>query len=156
MANESLLSRVPLPQQNVYRIQAELPAEVAAQNYEKSLRDFFGLKKGDWPHFDLILLGLGDDGHTASLFPGTSALEEKNLLVVANRVERLNTSRITLTFPVLNHAAEALFLVSGKSKAEILRNILRPVNARAYPSQKVHPDNGRLLWMIDQDAASLL
>jgi 6-phosphogluconolactonase len=155
MANESLLSRVPLRQENVFRIRAELPAKEAAQQYEDLLRDFFSRKPGDWPSFDLILLGLGEDGHTASLFPGSAALEEKTRLVAANRVETLNTSRITLTLPVLNHAAEALFLVSGGSKAKILSDILRPAEQPMYPAQMVRPENGRLLWMADQDAASL-
>jgi 6-phosphogluconolactonase len=156
MANESLLSRVPLPQENVFRIQAELPAEEAAQEYEDLLRDFFAIKAGERPRFDLILLGLGEDGHTASLFPETVALEEKTRLVVANRVEKFNTSRITLTLPILNHAAEALFLVSGRSKAKILNEVLRPSERPVYPAQMVRPENGRLLWMADQDAASLL
>jgi len=156
MANESLLSRVPLPEQNVFRIEAELPAEVAAQKYEDRLREFFAVRQGEWPRFNLIFLGLGEDGHTASLFPGTSALEEKARMVVANHVEKLNTYRITLTFPVLNHAAEALFLVSGQGKAKVLSEILQQPDRPVYPAQMVRPENGRLLWMVDQDAARLL
>jgi 6-phosphogluconolactonase len=156
MADESLLSRVPLPRENAFRIQAELPAEVAAEKYQGALRDFFALKPGEWPRFDLVFLGIGEDGHTASLFPGTAALQEKTSLVAANRVERLNTTRITLSFPVLDHAAEVLFLVSGKGKAKIMKEILRPSDGQRYPAQMVHPENGRLLWMIDQDAAGLL
>lgn len=156
MANESLLSRVPVPPGNVFRIQAELAADIAAQKYEDTLRKFFQLRPGSWPQFDLIFLGLGDDGHTASLFPGTTALNENARLVVANRVEKLKTERITFTFPVLNHAREVLFLVSGAGKAPILREVLQPSNAANYPVQTVHPEGGRLLWIADREAASLL
>lgn len=156
MANESLFSRVPLPPENVFRMQAELAADIAAQKYEDTLRKFFQLRPGSWPQFDLIFLGLGDDGHTASLFPGTAALEENARLVVANRVDKLKTDRITFTFPVLNHAREVLFLVSGAGKAPILREVLQPFNAAKYPVQTVRPEGGRLLWIVDQEAASLL
>jgi 6-phosphogluconolactonase len=156
MANESLLSHVPLPEQNVFRIKAELAVELAAQKYEDRLREFFAPRQGEWPRFDLIFLGIGEDGHTASLFPGTAALEEKTRMVVANHVEKLNTSRITFTFPVLNHAAEALFLVYGPGKAKVLSEILRQPGRPLYPAQLVRPENGRLLWMADQDAARLL
>jgi len=156
MAKESLLSQVPIPQQNVFRIQAELPADVAARKYEDSLREFFQLPPGSWPRFDLIFLGLGDDGHTASLFPGTAALNEDACLAVANWVEKFKAYRITLTFPVLNHAAEVLFLVSGKGKAEIMREIVRKAGNAVYPAQMVRPEHGRLLWMADRQAAGLL
>jgi 6-phosphogluconolactonase len=156
MANESLFSRVPVPQKNVFRMQTELAADVAAQKYEDTLSNFFQLQAGSWPVFDLIFLGLGDDGHTASLFPGTAALNENTRLVVANPVEKLKTDRITFTFPVLNHAREVLFLVSGAGKAPVLREVLRPSNGAKYPSQMVHPEEGRLLWIADRDAARLL
>ncbi|HEY2497177.1 MAG TPA: 6-phosphogluconolactonase [Candidatus Angelobacter sp.] len=155
MANESLLSKVPIPQQNVHRIKAELEPESAARDYAEQLRTFFNLAGHDWPRFDLILLGLGEDGHTASLFPETAALEEMSRTIVANWVEKLKTYRFTLTYPALNHAAEVNFLVSGDSKAEILNDILKP-DARKYPAQGVQPLNGRLLWLLDQDAAKML
>ena len=155
MANESLLSKVPIPDKNIHRIHAELDAEAAAAEYEQQLRDFFHLANHDWPRFDLIFLGIGEDGHTASLFPGSKALSEASPTVTANWVEKFKTFRITLTFPVLNHAAEVVFLVSGVSKAQILSEILRP-GPQKYPAQSVEPENGRLLWLVDQDAGSLL
>lgn len=155
MANEALLSRVPIPAENVFRIQAELPAAVAAQKYENSLREFFKLQAGSWPHFDLVFLGLGDDGHTASLFPGSAALNENDRLVVANRVDKFAAYRITFTFPVLNHAAEALFLVSGAGKAAILREVLQSERA-IYPAGLVRLEQGRILWIVDKEAAKLL
>jgi 6-phosphogluconolactonase len=155
MANESLLSKVPIPQKNIHRIRAELGAEAAAKEYEGELREFFHLTGHDWPRFDLVLLGLGDDGHTASLFPGSKALTEESKTVTANWVEKLQSFRITTTFPVLNHAAEVVFLVSGASKAQVLADVLRP-GAKKYPAQLVQPENGRLLWLVDRDAASLM
>ncbi|MGH9635797.1 MAG: 6-phosphogluconolactonase, partial [Candidatus Angelobacter sp.] len=109
----------------------------------------------DWPRFDLIFLGLGEDGHTASLFPGSKALTETSRRATANWVEKFKTFRITLTFPVLNHAAEVVFLASGAGKAQILSEVLRP-GARKFPAQSVQPENGRLLWLLDQEAGSLL
>jgi 6-phosphogluconolactonase len=155
MASESLLSKVPIPQNNVHRIRAEMDAEAAAMQYEQELREFFHLVDHDWPRFDLIFLGLGDDGHTASLFPGSKALTDELSRVTANWVEKFQTFRITLTFPVLNHASEVVFLVSGASKTRILSEVLRP-GARKFPAQNVQPENGRLLWLVDQDAGSLL
>ncbi|MGC2742654.1 MAG: 6-phosphogluconolactonase [Candidatus Angelobacter sp.] len=155
MANESLLSKVPIPEKNVHRIHAEIDAETAAAEYDQQLFDFFQLSNHDWPRFDLIFLGIGEDGHTASLFPGSKALAETSRRVVANWVEKFQTFRITLTFPVLNHAADVVFLVSGAGKAKILSEVLRP-GARKYPCQCVQPANGRLLWLVDQKAGSLL
>jgi 6-phosphogluconolactonase len=155
MASESLLSKVPIPRENVHRIRAELEPEAAAKDYDDQLAEFFHLNDHDWPRFDLIFLGLGDDGHTASLFPGSSALSNVSSRVAANWVEKLQTSRITLTFPVLNHAAQVIFLVSGESKAQIFSAVLRPGDKR-YPAQGVQPENGRLLWLADQDAGQLL
>jgi len=156
MANEALFSHVPIPAGNIHRVRTELDPESAAKEYESELRTQFGLKNNDLPRFDLVLLGLGDDGHTASLFPGSAALQETSRLVVANWVEKFQTFRITLTFPVLNHAAEVLFLVSGKGKAQILKEVLGPTGATEFPSQRVRPENGRLLWLADQEAARLL
>jgi 6-phosphogluconolactonase len=155
MASESLLSIVPIPEKNVHRIHAELDAEAAAAEYDQQLVNFFKLTNHDWPRFDLIFLGIGDDGHTASLFPGSEALTEISRRVTANWVEKFKAFRITLTFPVLNNAAEVDFLVSGAGKAQILSEVLRP-GARKYPAQNVQPQNGRLLWLVDQDAGSLL
>lgn len=156
MANEALLSHVPIPPENVHRIRAELDREAAAKDYESQLRSFFQLANNSWPCFDLIMLGLGQDGHTASLFPGSSALDEKSRLVAPTWVEKKKTFRITLTYPVLNHAAEVEFLVSGSGKAQILRDVLKPSGSGAFPAQGINPEHGRLLWLLDQAAASLL
>lgn len=155
MARESLLSRVPIPEENVHRVLAELPAPAAAVQYEMDLRTFFRLPAGACPQFDLILLGIGDDGHTASLFPGTAGLTEQVRLVISNCVEKFSTYRITFTYPVLNHARETVFLVAGKAKAPILKDIFTSEQG-SYPAQAVRPENGKLLWIVDQDAASLL
>src|SRR5271155_5445231 len=113
MVNESLLGKITIPSENVFRVQAENPdANAAASDYETQLRCFFELKAGEFPRFDLILLGMGPDGHTASLFPDSAALEEQSRLVVANWVEKFKTHRITFTFPVLNRAAEVMFMAS--------------------------------------------
>ena len=156
MAYEAMLSKVPVRLQNVFRIHAELKdADAVAVSYEQDLRTFFNLRPGEFPRFDLVLLGLGPDGHTASLFPGTTALHEKDRLVVANWVEKFKAYRFTLTLPVLNQSACVMFLVSGKEKSEILREVLENPSAD-LPSQKVRPADGRLLWLVDRVAASAL
>jgi 6-phosphogluconolactonase len=155
MANEALLSKISIPAENVHRVRTELGPEAAAEDYERQLRLEFSLTGDALPRFDLILLGLGYDGHTASLFPGSAALEDKSRLAVANWVEKFNTFRITLTYPVLNHAAEDVFLVSGARKAQVLQEALKSPETK-YPAQRVQPENGRLLWLVDQDAARLL
>jgi 6-phosphogluconolactonase len=149
-----LLSKVPAS--NVFRVHAEeKDADSTARQYEQTLRNFFALQPGEHPRFDLILLGLGPDGHTASLFPGTAALDEQKRLVMANWVDKFQTYRITLTLPVLNSAACAMFLVSGADKAHIVREVLETENAK-LPSQKVRPADGGLLWLLDRAAASTL
>jgi 6-phosphogluconolactonase len=158
MANEAMLSRVPVPSENVHRIPAENPdAAQAAQEYAKALRQFFGLGAGQLPRFDLILLGMGSDGHTASLFPGTTAVYEQISLVVAPWIDKFKTHRITLTPPVLNNAACVIFLVSGDDKAETLRAVLHGTyQPDRFPAQVVCPVNGRLIWILDRGAAQLL
>jgi 6-phosphogluconolactonase len=158
MARETILSKIPVPPANIFPIPAENPeASAAAGIYEQTLQKFFGLKPGEFPRFDLILLGLGPDGHTASLFPETAALKENSHLVVANWVEKLHTHRITLTLPVLNAARAILFLVSGSDKASALHEVLEgSAPAEKYPSKLVQPNNGRLIWLIDRAAASEL
>ncbi len=154
MVNESLLSKIEIPAENVFRVHAENPdAEIAASQYEDQVRHFFALKPLEFPRFDLILLGMGPDGHTASLFPGSPALEEQSRLVVANWVEKFKTHRITFTFPVLNHAAEAMFMASGSDKADMVHQVLESKNTLLLPSQRIHPTNGKLLWMLDEAAA---
>jgi len=158
MADESLLSKVPVPPGNVFRIAAENPdAAAAAAAYEKTLQKFFALQPGQFPVFDLILLGMGPDGHTASLFPGTAGLQEKSRLVIANWVEKFKTSRITLTLPVLNAARCVTFLVSGTDKAPALHAVLdSDAPGEQYPSKLVRPTDGKLIWLVDRAAASEL
>ncbi len=158
MVKESLLSTGAIPSANVFRVPAENPdADAVAEVYEQTLRKFFGLAPGEFPRFDLILLGIGPDGHTASLFPETAALQEKTRLVVANWVEKLNTSRITLTLPVLNHARCVAFLVSGIDKAAALHEVLEGnAPGEKYPSKLVQPSEGKVIWFVDRAAASEL
>jgi 6-phosphogluconolactonase len=158
MAKETLLSKVAIPPANVFRIPAENPdASAAAAAYEQTLRKFFALAPGEFPRFDQILLGIGPDGHTASLFPETEALQEKSRLVVANWVEKMQTSRITLTLPVLNAARCVAFMVSGIDKAPALHEVLEgSAPAEMYPSKLVQPSAGKLIWFVDRAAASQL
>ncbi len=153
MAHEALLSRVPVG--GVHRMRGELPPAEAAAAYEEELREFFGPDES--PSLDLVLLGLGEDGHTASLFPETSALDVTDRLVVANPVLKLETTRLTLTIPVINAAKAVTFLVAGEGKAQALREVLEgDADPRAYPAKLVHPESGDLTWMVDRAAASLL
>jgi 6-phosphogluconolactonase len=152
MASEVLLDHVPVA--NVHRIRGELPPDEAAEAYEEELRKFFRTEDGS--RFDLILLGIGADGHTASLFPETPALEVHHRWVVANPVPRLDTTRITLTIPVINAARAVIFLVEGEDKAEAVREVLEgDVDPRAYPAKLIQPPGGPE-WMLDRSAASLL
>lgn len=156
MANESLLSHVPIPAKNIHRVQAELAPPMAADQYQATLQEFFSLHDGELPRFDLVMLGMGEDGHTASLFPGTAALEETSRTVVANHVEKLQTDRITLTFPVLNSASEVLITIAGENKAPVIRDIVNSPEQNLFPIQRVRPRHGRLLWLVEQQAASLI
>jgi 6-phosphogluconolactonase len=157
-AEEAMLSKIPVAAGNVFRIKTENPdASAAAADYEQTLKKFFTLEPGQFPSFDLILLGMGPDGHTASLFPGTAALQEKSRLVVANWVEKMKTHRITLTLPVLNAGRCVTFLVSGTDKATVLRAVLEEnVPPEQYPAKLVKPNDGKLIWLIDRGAASQL
>lgn len=160
MARESLLAKVPIPEANVHRIKGELESTDAAREYEDELRREFGLESNQLPNFDLVLLGMGADGHTASLFPGTDVLRVTDKLVASVWVEKLQTHRVTLTLPVLCVSHRALFLVAGADKAETLREVLaggldEPTDTR-YPSQLVRPITGSLVWLLDKAAASLL
>jgi 6-phosphogluconolactonase len=165
MVQESLLSKIAIPAENVFRVAAENPdAAAAASDYEGQLRRFFELRPevrsgdrpGEFPRFDLILLGMGPDGHTASLFPDSPALDERSRLVVANWVAKFNTHRITFTFPVLNRAAEVMFMASGGDKADMLHQVLEGKNTPPLPAQRVQPSDGKLLWMLDEAAAAKL
>lgn len=152
MAREALLDHVPAG--SVHRVRGELPPDEAAEAYEEELREFFGTR--DLPRFDLVMLGIGGDGHTASLFPETAALEVTDRLVVANPVLKLDTTRITLTVPVLNAARDVFFLAAGEGKAEALKEILEgDADPRQYPAKLVQPPGGPV-WMLDRAAAAFL
>ena len=155
LAREAMLDAVPMPAENIHRIAGEEPdAERAAKLYEDELRSFFALAPGEWPRFDLVLLGLGKDGHTASLFPGSAAVRERERLVMAPWAEAQRAFRITLTPPVLSHARRALFLVGGAEKAAALQAVLAGRREPdRYPAQAVE---GNRLWLVDREAARLL
>jgi 6-phosphogluconolactonase len=157
MASEALLSKVPIPAANIHRVRSELDAGRAAAEYEKELKSAFAPNTEAFPRFDLIMLGMGPDGHTASLFPGSAGLTEQRSFVCANWVEKFKSDRITLTFPLINAAAEVLFVVGGADKADMLRNVLRgDPSGQTYPAQHVQPTAGRLIWLIDQAGAARL
>src|SRR5262249_22624525 len=142
----------------VERILAENPdAESPARQYEDVLRSEFRLSAGQRPRFDLVLLGMGDEGHTLSLFPGTKALHDNGRLVMRNWVGKLYTERITMTAPVANHAALVIFMVTGSDKALALKGVLEgPYEPEQLPSQLIQPKNGRLLWLVDTAAGGML
>ena len=153
-----MLSKVPVPPENIHRVRGEIPdAQQAAQDYEQELIRSFHLSAGQIPELDCILLGMGPDGHIASLFPGTKALREKRRLVVANWVEKFMHSRITMTLPVLNNAHRIIFLVTGGNKAEVLREVLEgDEQTDPLPAQMVRPADGTVMWLTDRVAANLL
>ena len=155
MALETLLNKISVDEDHVHRMKGEMEPPAAAFEYEKQLRNIFG---GDAiPSFDLVLLGMGEDGHTASLFPGTPALKVQDRLVVDNYVEKLQATRLTMTFRLLNQAKRILFLVSGVSKAFALQQVLEgEFDPLLYPSQGIRPVHGELLFFVDQEAASML
>ncbi len=151
MARRALLDRVPIPPANVYAVTADgKSAEEAARSYQQRIAAVLG---GPWPRFDLIFLGLGDDGHTASLFPGKPALDEQSAWVAASPPGELPppVDRVTLTFPVLNAARRVAFLVTGSKKAGVLNEVLA---GRDYPATRIRPTAGELVWLVDADAAA--
>jgi 6-phosphogluconolactonase len=162
MAREALLDHVPIPASQVRRIRGEDPPQVAAEAYERALRALFATPVGPprpepGARFDLVLLGMGDNGHTASLFPGLHAVREAERWVVAESVAEVGMWRITLTPVVLNAAAEVVFLVAGADKAAMLHRVLDgPVRPDALPAQVVAPHDGRLRWLVDTNAAARL
>ncbi len=158
MARAALLSQVPVPMENTHPIGSDAgKPEAAADNYEKTLRETFPHDTGPLPRFDLILLGMGADGHTASLFPGSISLNEHSKLAVAARHPDTNEPRVTLTLPVINHATTVIVLVSGSGKSVMLERAVRSAGRRPsgplLPVEMVHPKTGTLLWMADSDAA---
>jgi len=153
-ARQHLLQPLGITEDRVFRMKGELPPEEAAREYEEIVKKAV---PGDPPRFDMIFLGLGDDAHTASLFPETDALHVTDRLVVHNYVPKLNTYRITFTSTLINAAASVVFLVSGEGKAEALKSVLEgEQNPTKYPAQMVNPTSGALLWVVDRAAASLL
>ena len=156
MVKSTLLASGLVPEANVHRVHAEqTDADMAAHNYEVEMMSLFtgAMRSGDFPRFDAILLGMGPDGHTASLFPGSAGLEEKERWVVANWVEKFKTYRITFTFPVLNAAEAVLLLVAGADKADMLHEVL-VTKRTTYPVMQVQPANGIKVWMLDRAAAA--
>jgi 6-phosphogluconolactonase len=158
MAREALLSKLPTADRQIHRLQAErADRDQAARDYQAEIAKVFGVPAdGPPPAFDLILLGMGPCGHTASLFPHTTALKETKRWVVVNFVKKFDTDRVTFTTPLLNRAASVVFLVSGADKAAALAEVLEgPPNSDEYPSQLIKPA-GQLLWLIDKAAAANL
>ena len=161
MAREAMFARLPADDVHVERMLTESPnAASVAADYERRIRVGVESKDGDIPRFDLVLLGLGADGHTASLFPDTPALTEGVRLVVANPVAKLGTDRLTFTYPIINAAAHVMFLIAGLDKADMLRTVLAESEGGAdeatFPASRVRPRDGRLMWLIDEAAASSL
>ena len=157
MTNEALLSHVPLPSEQIHRMEGELDPEVAASRYEAQIRTAFRLEGAETPTFDLILLGMGDDGHTASLFPHTEGLDELSRIVIANHVPQKDTWRITLTWPVINQGRQVAFLIEGAAKTDVLVDVLTgPYQPETYPSQVIRPASGKLLLLLDTAAAAKL
>lgn len=157
MAYDTLITKVPIPKENIHRMHAERSdLREAALEYEETLRTFFGLFGEGWPRFDLALLGMGADGHTASLFPGSPALAEKERWVAATYIEKLKVYRMTLTPPVFNHSAQVIFLVAGKEKAPVMKELfIADRRSKRFPFQEIRPHEGKLIFLLDQDAASL-
>ena len=158
VANEAMLAKAPIDPKQVHRVKAEKRnAAEAAAEYEDDLRASFALAAGQFPRFDLVLLGMGPEGHTASLFPGTKALKEERRLVVCNWVGKFYTDRITFTPPVLNNAARLIFMVHGEEKAPALKAVLEgPYEPDQLPAQIIHPEQGKVLWLVDPTAAGML
>ena len=158
MASDSILSKVPLQPRQIHRIKGEYPDTAqAAVEYQATIQREFGLKAGEFPRFDLVLLGMGSEGHTLSLFPGTKALHETQRIVTRNWVGKLYTERITLTAPAANNAANIIFMIAGADKACALKAVLEgPHEPEQLPAQMIQPSNGKLLWLVDQAAGSML
>jgi 6-phosphogluconolactonase len=158
MANETLFSKGLVKPEQITRIKGEYPdTEKAALEYEQALRAYFKLEDGEYPRFDLMLLGMGPEGHTLSLFPGTRALHATNRIVVRNWVGKLYTERITLTAPAANQANRIIFSVTHADKALALKAVLEgPYEPEQLPAQLIQPVNGTLLWLVDQSAGSKL
>jgi 6-phosphogluconolactonase len=157
MTREALLDHVPLRPEQIHRMEGELDPKAAAARYEAELREGFQLDRTGSPRFDLVALGMGPDGHTASLFPHTEAIHEMGRLVTANHVPQKDTWRVTLTWPVINHASSVFFLIGGADKAAVLNEVLTgPRDPERLPSQLIWPSSGILTLILDKAAAALL
>jgi 6-phosphogluconolactonase len=154
MIRQALLDSAEIP--HFYRMEAEKPdLDEVARAYTKEIARVLKPDEGALPHFDLVILGMGSDGHTASLFPGTPALDEQTAWVRPNHVQKLGMNRLTMTLPVLNAASQVVFMVAGADKAEIVRRVLEDPQA-GLPAQKIQPQEGRLSWFLDEAAARKL
>lgn len=152
MAFKNLLDMVPVPKENIHPIPYLSTPEESALSYEKTLRDFF---TGRAPRFHLVMLGMGHDGHTASLFPHTEVLSEKERWVKEVFIKEQESFRITLTYPIINSASNVVFLVQGKEKADALSKVVKGASGiESYPASGIHPENGELYWLIDRAAFS--
>jgi 6-phosphogluconolactonase len=158
MASEAMISKAPLKPEQVSRIKGEYQdTEKAALEYQQTLRSYFNLTDGQLPRLDLVLLGMGNEGHTLSLFPGTKALHDNGRLVVRNWVGKLYTERVTMTAPMPNNAGLVIFMVTGADKALALKGVLEgPYEPEQLPSQLIQPKNGKLLWLVDTTVGSML
>ena len=154
-ARRDFLDRIPLPEKQVYPMPADMVPEDGALDYQRDLRQAFQSVEGQIPIFDLIFLGLGMDGHTASLFPGQAALDERERLVVAVKGGDPDVPRLTMTYPLLNRARVLVFMVSGRGKAKMVKTVLESPDG-PLPSQGIRPIHGRLIWLLDREAASLI
>ncbi|MFW6054808.1 MAG: 6-phosphogluconolactonase, partial [Thermodesulfobacteriota bacterium] len=155
LAKQDFLLEVPLPREQIHPMPSTLPPEQGARIYQKTITDFFDIKKGQCPVFDLIYLGLGSDGHTASLFPGQTAFHEKRRLIVPVKGGSPDVNRLTMTLPLINRAKQKVFLVSGSDKARTVKRIVRD-KLQDLPAGRIRPEKGRLIWILDQEAAALL
>jgi 6-phosphogluconolactonase len=155
LAREDLLERIAIPPGHVHPMPGEMDPETGAASYEKDLMASLTMGSGARPALDLLFLGLGPDGHTASLFPGHPALEERKRWVVAVKGGRPDVYRLTMTFPLMNRAGKVVFMASGEEKAEVVKAILEGENSD-LPAGRIAPFSGTLLWVLDRDAASLL
>ena len=156
MIRETLLDKIQIPRENVHPIPAESPdPRSSAENYERGLARFFKLSPGQAPQFDLVLLGIGEDGHTASLFPGSPALDEERLLATAVMLDPSRHDRVTLTLRVINQAENVIFLVAGENKASAMRKIIDQKDF-SLPASRVYPRRGNLFFVLDREASSQL
>lgn len=155
MTKRAMLETVPLPVAQVHRMEGELDPEEGAARYEATIRNTFKLEGAETPTFDLVVLGLGPDGHTASLFPHTEALHNLANIVVANHVPQKDTWRLTLTWPVITQAREVAFLIEGEEKAAMVKTVWTGAyDPETFPAQLIRPANGRLTLLLDEAAAS--